>query len=223
MSTLSALAARSESRLLSSVVVLGTSSRNGYPREPKTNLWSRRGHSRVVQKRRLNYVVKGWPWPWWLSTAYPSHRIYVAHLPGRTSEPACRRDSVHRLIAGCVAIHLSGPPGGIDRASRPLLDLAPGGVCRAAQVAPGAGAPLPHRFTHACGEPQRGCPSAVCFLWHFPAGRPDWPLTSTPALRSPDLPRPSRTWPRPPGRLTRRDHCTPAAVRFSTASSCRRQ
>ena len=27
--------------------------------------------------------------------------------------------------------------------------------------------------------PWRRCPSAVCFLWHFPAGRPDWPLAST--------------------------------------------
>ena len=25
----------------------------------------------------------------------------------------------------------------------------------------------------------RATPSAVCSLWHFPAGRPDWPLTST--------------------------------------------
>jgi len=25
----------------------------------------------------------------------------------------------------------------------------------------------------------RSPPSAVCSLWHFPAGRPDWPLTST--------------------------------------------
>ena len=26
------------------------------------------------------------------------------------------------------------------------------------------------------------------FLWHFPSGRPDQPLTGTPALRSPDFP-----------------------------------
>jgi len=32
--------------------------------------------------------------------------------------------------------------------------------------------PLPVRLP---GE----TPSAVCFLWHFPAGHPDWPLTST--------------------------------------------
>ena len=37
-----------------------------------------------------------------------------------------------------------------------------------------SGALLPHRFTLAAG-----CPTAVWFLWHFPAGHPDWPLTST--------------------------------------------
>ena len=28
-------------------------------------------------------------------------------------------------------------------------------------------------------EPLGLYPSAVCFLWHFPAGHPDWPLAST--------------------------------------------
>jgi len=56
-----------------------------------------------------------------------------------------------------VAIHLCGLPGGAPhrgagRTGRPclLLGLAPGGVCRAARVAPGAGALLPHRFTLTC-------------------------------------------------------------------------
>ena len=51
---------------------------------------------------------------------------------------------------GWVVIHLSGLPGDIGRASRPTLDLAPGGVCRAARVTPGAGTLLPHRFTLTC-------------------------------------------------------------------------
>src|SRR5215210_1299159 len=34
--------------------------------------------------------------------------------------------------------------------------------------------PLP--VGRACGDTT---PSAVCFLWHFPAGHPDWPLAST--------------------------------------------
>ena len=65
------------------------------------------------------------------------------------------------------------------RAGRPCptLGLAPGGVYRAVPVARAAGALLPHRFNLACAG--RGPPSAVCFLWHSPAGRPDWPLAST--------------------------------------------
>jgi hypothetical protein len=98
-----------------------------------------------------------------------------------TSEPACRRDSVHRAVAGTgwVVIHLSGLPGDIGRASRPTFDLAPGGVYRAAQVALNAGALLPHRFTLTSAPTSRTMPSAVCFLWHSPAGHPDWPLAST--------------------------------------------
>jgi hypothetical protein len=60
-----------------------------------------------------------------------------------------------RLPAGS-----SGLPGGVcGRAVLPLSGLAPGGVCRAARVAPGAGALLPHRFTLTCagrtGRPAR--------------------------------------------------------------------
>jgi len=59
------------------------------------------------------------------------------------------------------------PEGRARRAGRPcsLLDLAPGGVCRAFRVATEAVgsypavSPLPSR-------PKTG--AAVCFLWHFP-------------------------------------------------------
>jgi len=97
---------------------------------------------------------------------------------GGDGESACRRGSVHPL-RDWVAIHLCGPPGDIDRAGRPTFGLAPSGVCRATRVTPGAGALLPHRFTLTCASPRRAPPSAVCSLWHFPAGHPDWPLTST--------------------------------------------
>jgi hypothetical protein len=103
---------------------------------------------------------------------------------------------------GCVVIHLCGLPGDIDRASRPTFGLAPGGVCRAARVTPGAGALLPHRFTLTCDQSRRTDPSAVCFLWHFPAGHPDWPLTSTVPYGAPTFLDQVRAWPRPPGRLT---------------------
>ncbi len=59
----------------------------------------------------------------------------------------------------------------------PTLGLAPSGVYRAGGVTPVAGALLPHPFTLTCAG--SGPPSAVSFLWHCPAGRPDWPLAST--------------------------------------------
>ncbi len=55
------------------------------------------------------------------------------------------------------------------------LDLAPGGVYRATPVTRGAGGLLHHRFT-LTWSPKR---QAVYFLWHFPAGRPGLPLTTT--------------------------------------------
>ena len=61
-----------------------------------------------------------------------------------------------------VAIHLCGLPGEIDRTGPPTFDLAPGGGCLAAGVAPDAGALLPHRFTLACARMPG--PSAVCSL-----------------------------------------------------------
>src|SRR2546423_10901303 len=111
--------------------------------------------------------------------------------------------------SGWVAIHLCGLPGDIARASRPSFGLAPGGVCRAPRVTPGAGALLPHRFPLTCARPRRtGCgPSAVCFLWHCPAGRPDWPLASTLPCGAPTFldtvaAETGDAEPRPPGRLT---------------------
>ena len=95
-----------------------------------------------------------------------------------TSELAYRRDSVHRPVSGtgCAVIHLSGLPGDIGRAGRPTLDLAPGGVCRAARVTPGAGALLPHRFTLTCDRSPKATAhrrSFFCgtFLRIAPTGR----------------------------------------------------
>ena len=86
-------------------------------------------------------------------------------------EPACRRGSVRRRGGG-VAIHLRGLPGDVGRAAHPLCGLAPGGVCRAARVAPGAGALLPHRFTLACGrEAHRRSVLCGTFLRVAPTGR----------------------------------------------------
>jgi len=54
---------------------------------------------------------------------------------------------------------------------------------------------------HLCPFPEGTGPSAVCFLWHFPAGRPDWPLASIQPCGAPTFLR-VETTPRPPGRLT---------------------
>ena len=50
-------------------------------------------------------------------------------------------------------------------------------------------------------------PSAVCFLWHFPASHLDWPLASTlpcgvPTFLDQVAGVSAAAWPRPPGRLT---------------------
>src|SRR5919108_1612446 len=93
-------------------------------------------------------------------------------------------------LRGAAVIHLGLPlptascglPASIGRAALdrsrrkplvPLLDLAPGGVYRAAAVTCGAGGLLHHRFTLTPWPTWPGAlapghgPEAVCFLWHF--------------------------------------------------------
>ena len=98
------------------------------------------------------------------------------------SESACTPDSVR--TESVVTIHLGrrlpdgscGLPGGRThgRAVLPLFGLAPGGVCRATRVTPGAGALLPHRFTLTCApaRSRRHRRSALCctFLRVAPTG-----------------------------------------------------
>ena len=82
-----------------------------------------------------------------------------------------------------VAIHLCGPPGDCTRrcgrATIPCLALLrvgfaePPGSPRALVRSYRTVSPLPVPTGRPAG------PSAVCSLWHFPAGRPDWPLAST--------------------------------------------
>jgi len=102
-----------------------------------------------------------------------------------------------------VAIHLSGLPGIIGRATRSLLGLAPGGVYRAVRVAPNAGALLPHRFTLTCDR-CRSIGGLLSVALSVASRR--LAVSQHPALWSPDLPRPSAPSrgpePRPPSRLT---------------------
>src|SRR5260370_32289116 len=99
-----------------------------------------------------------------------------------------------RLPAGS-----SSPPGGVDgRAVLPLSGLAPGGVCLATRVAPGAGALLPHRFTLACAAYAAigGLFSVALSCRSARLG-----VTPHPALWGPAVPPASRAGTRPPGRL----------------------
>src|SRR5919198_269633 len=89
------------------------------------------------------------------------------------------------------------PPPAASRPVRPLLDLAPGGVCRADR-SPGRWCALTAPF-HPCRARLGG--AAVCSLWHFPAGHPDWPLASTPPCGGRTFLDPGLPGPRPPGRL----------------------
>ena len=122
---------------------------------------------------------------------------------GRTwcdGESACKRDSVGAGLTARrpVAIHLCGLPEGcpatcvVGRTGRPcpLLGLAPGGVYRAARVAPNAGALLPHRFTLTCDRSPG--PSAVCSLLHLSVRSPRPGSRQHPARWSPDFPRHGR-------------------------------
>ena len=73
------------------------------------------------------------------------------------------------------------------------------------------GALLPHLFNLTC-EP-RTAPSAVCFLWHCPSGRPGSPLATTVSC-------PVRTFlPRPKPRATARPTSSIDSIAQATPSS----
>jgi hypothetical protein len=106
-------------------------------------------------------------------------------------EPACRPGSVRPLARGgghpsrtavadslvrSTREHRAGRPRSLAQGTvGSPLDLAPGGVYRAAAVTCGAGGLLHRRFT-LTPHTRHG---AVCFLWHFPAGRPGSALPTT--------------------------------------------
>src|SRR4249919_2578189 len=93
-------------------------------------------------------------------------------VTGRLARPT-------RATARKPACRLPGVP--------PLFGLAPGGVCRAACVAARAVGSYPT----VSPLPDWRTSPAVCFLWHFPWGRPRRPLTGTVVPWSPDFPRPA--------------------------------
>src|SRR5829696_1653867 len=122
----------------------------------------------------------------------------------------------------CAAYPEAAPPSRMGRTGRPylLLGLAPGGVCRAARVAPDAGALLPHRFTLTCDRSPG--PSAVSLCCTDPSGRPDLALASILLCGVPTFLDVTST-PRPPGRLTVAGHSTVARRPLRRRSSCPRR
>jgi len=125
----------------------------------------------------------------------------------RRDELACKPDSVPRSCRGGDHPSRTTVAGGLVRSTRELgraalerslSDLAPGGVCRAARVTPGAGGLLHHRFTLArrrgarrsafCGTVPRVAPGG-----RYPPPCPvESGLSSSTPVRAPT---------RPPGQL----------------------
>ncbi len=114
-----------------------------------------------------------------------------------------------------MAIHLSGPPGGGIHTDAGRAAHAPCSTLLRVGFTEPTGLPRSlvrsYRTVSPLPVPDREVgPSAVCSLWHCPAGRPDWPLTSTlpygvPTFLDPILPDATcfrEAEPRPPSRLT---------------------
>jgi exodeoxyribonuclease VII large subunit len=113
-----------------------------------------------------------------------------------------------------VAIHLSGLPGGGAHEGHRTGSPSPfSTLLRVGFTEPtGSPRPLVRSYRTVSPLPVRcpgATPSAVCSLWHFPAGRPDWPLASTLPSGVPTFldPFPTEDYlrqdePRPPSRLT---------------------
>jgi hypothetical protein len=152
---------------------------------------------------------------------------------GCGGESACTPDSVSSpearrwpsLSAGGYPTALAAYPGVGGRAALPLLGLAPGGVYRAARVAPGAGALLPHRFTLACaGDSAESSAIGGLFSVALSCESPRLGVTQHLALWSPDVPRPGRSpRERAPGRGHPADSPPPPLSRASSRGSAAKE
>jgi hypothetical protein len=124
-------------------------------------------------------------------TSRPVSRVLSGSLrlrDGHSSGTPVARRLVQSTRAGSVRTRLASA---VSRSARPpLFDLAPGGVCPAISVTRDAVrsyrtiSPLPSGLT------KKAARLAVCFLWHFPWGRPRRPLAATVFSGSPDFPPP---------------------------------
>jgi hypothetical protein len=132
----------------------------------------------------------------------------VSRPVGRVLCPLSRAAVIHlglSLPTASCGLPASIGRAALERSRRPRrfaasadpLDLAPGGVYRAAAVTCGAGGLLHHRFTLTPWV--RGGLFSVALS----RGSPRVGVTDHPALWSPDLPHRAAGPARPPGRLTR--------------------
>ena len=131
---------------------------------------ARRPVSRVLSARRMS------PCPRW--TAIP-----LGRASRRASRDQPGRQGGNALASRSPWFPISAPP------AAPIRSCSRWGLpCRPRYR--GRGALLPHRFTLACCERSIAgkLEPAVCFLWHFPWGRPRRPLAGTVFPWSPDFP-----------------------------------
>jgi hypothetical protein len=122
--------------------------------------------------------------------------------------PENRRWRPSLSAGGCPPAPAAYPGVSADGPSSPCVALLPVGFAEP----PGSPRVLVRSYRTVSPLPVPVArPSAVCFLWHFPAGHPDWALPST-------LPCGVRTFlgpvtflrragTRPPGRLATANHC----------------
>ncbi len=126
---------------------------------------------------------------WKKIASWPVSRVLYGPRP-------LRRENVAAIHLGrmspCASRNLPGRWAGNSPRGFPLapslFGLAPGGVYRAAPVASRAVGSYP--TLSPLPRIQRSRIVAVCFLWHFPWGRPRRPLTGTVSPWSPDFPHP---------------------------------
>src|SRR6478609_2532278 len=105
----------------------------------------------------------------------------LTDTPGSVFPRCYRRGSSGHPSTDAVADALQQPTRTLGRAAlkRVLSGLAPGGVYLAFPVTREAGGLLHHRFTLTCPSRPEPEMQAVCFLWHWPAGYPEWALPTT--------------------------------------------
>ncbi len=125
----------------------------------------------------------------------------VSRILCRETGPRSRAAAIH--LRAAVADSLVRPTRELGRATleRSLFGLAPGGVCRAARVAPGAGGLLHHRFTLTAGRSRWRSAFCGTFPRVTPGGCYPPPCPMESGLSSARFLMGSAT--RPPGRLVR--------------------